>query len=80
MELWLLACVMLVFLSLLEYSIILWDGVKKRNATNLRLQVTKREKVSFKEFLSGWKKLICFTLLSRIGTCAEQYYWITVFC
>ena len=47
MELWLLACVMLVFLSLLEYSIILWDGVKKRNAANLRLQVTKREKVSF---------------------------------
>ena len=39
MELWLLACVILVFFSLLEYSIILWEGVKKRKASNLRLQV-----------------------------------------
>ena len=32
MELWLLACVILVFFSLLEYSVILWEGVKKRKA------------------------------------------------
>ena len=40
MELWLLACVILVFFSLLEYSVILWEGVKKRKASNLRLQVS----------------------------------------
>ena len=39
LELWLLACVILVFFSLLEYSVILWEGVKKRKATNMRLQV-----------------------------------------
>ena len=39
MELWLLACVILVFFSLLEYSVILWEGVKKRKASNMRLQV-----------------------------------------
>ena len=39
LEIWLLTCVMLVFLSLAEYSLILWDGVKRRNASHRRLEV-----------------------------------------
>ena len=39
LEIWLLTCVMLVFLSLAEYSLILWDGVKRRNDTQRKLEV-----------------------------------------
>ena len=39
LEIWLLTCVMLVFLSLAEYSLILWDGVKRRNEGQRRLEV-----------------------------------------
>ena len=35
-----MTCVMLVFLSLVEYSIILWDGVKRRTEKQLRLEVS----------------------------------------
>lgn len=39
LEIWLLTCVMLVFLSLAEYSLILWDGVKRRNDSQRKLEV-----------------------------------------
>ena len=39
LEIWLLTCVMLVFLSLVEYSVILWDGVKRRQASQRQLEV-----------------------------------------
>jgi len=44
LEIWLLACVILVFFSLLEYSIILWDGAKKINEKTLNLKTVSREK------------------------------------
>ena len=39
LEVWLLACMLLVFLSLVEYSVILWDGVKRRQASQRQLEV-----------------------------------------
>ena len=42
LEIWLLTCVMLVFLSLAEYSLILWEGVKRRNEGQRKLEVGER--------------------------------------
>ena len=42
LEVWLLACMLLVFLSLVEYSVILWDGVKRRQASQTQLEVGLR--------------------------------------